>query len=132
MLDHIIEKPSEQSPTSTSYKACPSPPLFDNHNFDVVDKEDPISENVGACSNTADPCSDRRPILGINNEGVEAVTDTESDDDSVKKTETKVDIPLENHILCDPEPKSQSSSLRSVVKSSDRCNSDSREMHFFL
>ena len=64
VLDHIVEKPAEQSPTSTNYKACPSPPLFENHNFDVVRKEDPPSENVSASSNLAAPGSDRRPISG--------------------------------------------------------------------
>ena len=55
VLDHIVEKPVEQSPTSTSYKACPSPVRFEKHNFDVVKKEDPLSENVSASSNSAAP-----------------------------------------------------------------------------
>ena len=107
VLDHIVEKPKEGASTSTDYKSCPPPVLFENHNFDMVEKDDLLSESVGASSNMADPYSDKRPVLGQNDECVEAMTDTESDDDSVEKSKSEVENPLENHILCDPKPKTQ-------------------------
>ena len=112
VLDYIVEKPSkEEVSASTAYKSCPPPALFENHNFDVVvDKESSSNESDKTTTGVADPYSDVRPVLGVNNEGVVAVTD-ESDDESVEKSEprSEVEIPLENHILCDPEPKVQKS-----------------------
>ena len=49
----------------------------------------------------------------------------------MEKTEIDVDIPLENHILCDPKPKSQASSSSSAGKSSVQSHSDSREIKIF-
>ena len=100
VVDHIIEEPSQ--PSSVNYKAVPSPVLFENHTLHSITpessiKSDSTSDNESNTSSVGDPHSDVRPILGLNNEGMTAVTDDSDTED--EKPEKECDIPMENYII---------------------------------
>ena len=76
--------------------------LFENHTLHSITpessvKSDSTSDDESNTSSVGDPNYDVRPILGLNDEGVIAVTDdSDSEDD---KSEKVSDIPAENHII---------------------------------